>query len=94
MPGISEEMFSTEDPRNPGYSLTEYDLHAKLGLTIRRNIRDDRYEIVVIKTKKVRHSVKTIELAIAIANQLEKEENTWLKDKPGSPDDPLNLYRK
>lgn len=94
MPGISESEFSIEDPTNPGFSHLEYDLYAKLGMTIRKNLKENRFEIVKIKTKEVQYSSSSLQGIIQIANDLEGEENTWIKDEPGSPDDPLYLYSK
>jgi hypothetical protein len=94
MPGLTENDFDKEDPTNPGYSQLEYDLYGKLGMTIRKNLKENRFEIVRIKTKEVQYSNASLHGIIRIANDLEGRENTWLKDEPGSPDDPLHRYEK
>lgn len=92
MPGIRESDFDKEDPKNPGYSQMEYDLYARLDMTIRKNLKENRFEIIKIKTKEVQYSNPRLQGIIKIANDLEGEENTWIKDEPGSPDDPFSLY--
>lgn len=76
MPGIRESDFDKEDPKNPGYSQMEYDLYARLGMTIRKNLKENRFEIVKIKTKEVQYSYSSIHDIVRIANQLENKDNT------------------
>jgi len=76
MGSICEHTFEVEDNKNPGYSLVEYDLYAKLGLTIRKNLKTNEYEIIKIKTKEVQHRSKDIYEIVRIANELEGQENT------------------
>jgi len=64
--------FEQEDPRNPGYSLTEFDLAARLGLTIRKNFKAGTYEIVAIATGIVHYSYGTLEEVVHAANELER----------------------
>lgn len=74
---ICEHEFERPDPKNPDYGLIEYDLYAKLGLTIRKNLKLNRYEIVTIsKPRIVRHSSDSIETIASIANDLEGKKNT------------------
>ena len=81
---ICEHEFEREDPKNPGYSRIEYDLYAKLNLTIRKNLKTNRYEIVKITTKAVQYS-SSIEGVVRMANQLEGEENTTIECGIGCP---------
>ena len=79
MPAVCEHEFEQEDPNNPGFSMTEYDLYAKLGLTLRRNLKFNEYELVSIKYNVVHYAFKTLQEAIAKANELEGTENTWVE---------------
>ena len=81
---VCEHEFEQEDPRNEGYSMTEYDLYARLGLTIRKNLRKDIYEIVGIKDKEVRYSSLDLKTIVRIANKLESVKNTEIKCGVGS----------
>src|SRR3989344_5015094 len=84
MPAICEHEFEREDPNNPGYSMTEYDLYAKLGMTLRKNLRFNEYELVSIKYNVAHHAFKTLQEAIAKANELEGTQNTWVECMPMS----------
>lgn len=77
---ISEETFKTESDKNKGYSLVEYDLYAKTGLSIRKNFTKNRYEIFEIKSGKVHYSYSNIHDIVRVANDIEGEENTFVKD--------------
>ena len=61
MPSICEHDFEQEDPNNRGYSMTEYDLYARLGLTLRKNLSFNEYELVSIKYNVVHHAFKTLQ---------------------------------
>lgn len=76
---IKESYFETENPKIPGYSMTEYDLYAKLGLTLRKNIAENRYEIIGIKSRKVQYTFPDLQSAVDMCNQLEGEDNTWIE---------------
>jgi len=77
MGNICEHTFEKEDPKNPGYSLVEYDLYAKTGLTIRKNLNTDEYEIVTIgEPREVRYRYKDIHDIARVANEIEEAENT------------------
>jgi hypothetical protein len=78
MGGIKPEHYEKEDPNNPGYSQTEYDLYARIGLAIRKNLKDDCWELYHIKTKEVHHTSPQLENIVEIANELEGEKNTWI----------------
>lgn len=78
MSRICEHEFEQEDPFNKGYSLQEYDLYAKTGLAIRKNLRTGKFELINIKSKEVRHT-GTLEQIVAISNRLEGKENTWIE---------------
>lgn len=79
---ISEKEFLTPDPNNPNYSLVEYDLYAKTGLTIRKNLKTDTYEIITIKSPYHRvHMSKDINEIAKIANSIEGSENTFVKEE-------------
>jgi len=79
MPAVCEHEFEREDPNNPGYSMTEYDLYARLGLTLRRNLKFNEYELAKISTGAAQFGFKTLQEAIAKANELEGTENTWVE---------------
>ena len=79
MPSVCEHEFEREDPNNPGYSMTEYDLYAKLGLTLRRNLKFNEYELAKISTGAAQFGFNTLQEAIAKANELEGTENTWVE---------------
>ncbi|RLG45315.1 MAG: hypothetical protein DRN81_01990 [Thermoproteota archaeon] len=72
---ICEHEFMQEDPMNKGYSLTEYDLYASLGLAIRKNLRTGKFEIIRIRDKEVRYTGTLVQV-VKIANRLEGAENT------------------
>ena len=76
MPAVCEHEFQQEDPNNKGYSMTEYDLYARLGLTLRKNLRFNEYELATIKGGFVHHAFKTLQEAVAKANELEGTQNT------------------
>ena len=76
---IRPEHFETEDNANPGYSMAEYDLYAKLGLTLRKNIKRDLYEIIGIKSREVHYTFPDLQSAVDMCNQLEGEDNTWIE---------------
>lgn len=50
---ICEHMFSEPDLANPGYSQINFDLLARLNLTVRRNLRTKNFEIVRIPSGEV-----------------------------------------
>jgi len=50
---ISEEEFNMPDPNNPAYSMVEYDLYARMNLSIRKNLRNERFEIFDLWTGNV-----------------------------------------
>ena len=66
------------DPNNPGYSMTEYDLYAKLGMCLRRNLKVNEYELAKISTGVAQFGFKTLQEAVAKANELEGTANTWV----------------
>lgn len=77
MGNICEHEFNRPDPNNPDYSLVEYDLYAKTGLTIRKNLKTNEYEIVTIKKpREVQYRYKDIHDIARIANEIEETENT------------------
>lgn len=71
--------FELEDSNNPGYSMTEYDLYADLGLTLRKNIREDKYEIMRIRDKVIYFSFNTLQSAVTKCNELEQDNNTHIE---------------
>lgn len=77
MGNICEHMFEDKDPRNPKYSMTEYDLHAKLGMAIRKNHASGCFEIFEISTREMLYS-GTLRQMVNTANELEGEENTHI----------------
>ena len=51
--------------------MTEFDLAARLNLTIRKNLAAGRYEIVTIGTGAVQYSYSNLGDVVRTANQLE-----------------------
>ena len=84
MPAVCEHEFEQEDPNNPGFSMTEYDLYAKLGMTLRKNLKFNEYELAKISTGVAQLGFKTLQEAIAKANELEGTANTWVECIPMS----------
>ena len=78
MGNICKHEFEQKDHFNKGYSMTEYDLYVKTGLTIRKNLKASRFELVDIKSKEVRYS-GTLEEIVAISNKLEGNKNTEIR---------------
>ena len=70
MPNICEHDFEQEDPKNSGYSLAEFDLAVRLGLTIRKNLKAGTYEIVGIATGPVHYTYGALAEVVDAANQL------------------------
>jgi len=69
---ICEHEFEKPNPDDIDYSHVEYDLYAKLGLTIRKNLKKNVYEIVTIhKPRNVKHESASLESIVSIANDLE-----------------------
>ena len=63
--------FDEEDPKKPGYSMTEIDLMYRCGsLSIRKNLKNNKYEIWDRETDKVMYSGQ-FKYVVDIANQLE-----------------------
>ncbi len=81
MPAVCEHEFEQEDPNNRGFSMTEYDLYAKLGMTLRKNLKFNEYELAKISTGVAQFGFKTLQEAIAKANELEGTANTWVECK-------------
>lgn len=75
---LTEEMFETRDKLKPGYSSIEYDLYARLGLTLVKNHDLNRYEIITISSREVKHHGTLREMANK-ANELEGKNNTTVE---------------
>jgi hypothetical protein len=75
---IRPKEFELPDEENPDYSFVEYDLYAKLGMSIRKNLIEDQWEIFMIKTGKSKYS-GSLEYIVKKANELEGAENTTIK---------------
>lgn len=78
MAKICEHEFEQEDPKQPGYSMTEFDLAARLGLTIRRNLKTRDFEICTIKDKLVAYR-GSLPWIVKMANQLERANHIKLE---------------
>ena len=50
--------------------MTEFDLRATLNKTIRKDLRNKRYEIVNMGTKQVTHASPTLKEIVRLANEL------------------------
>ena len=91
--GLCKHDFEEQDPHNPGFSLTEYDLAAKLDMTIRKDIHSGLYQIVSISKlpdgcRAFVYESKSLEDVVEKANELEKprrgEEEPWIRIVPCS----------
>lgn len=82
---VCEHEFNREDPKNPGYSMLEYDLYARLNMTLRKNLKTNKYEIVKISTKQVVYSYRDLKDIVRMANQLEGAENTVIRCHSSCP---------
>ena len=72
MSRICEHEFEAKDRQDPRYSLVEFDLAARTGLTIRKNHKDGHYEIVFIKQpREVKYRNVSLEKVVQMANFLE-----------------------
>jgi hypothetical protein len=81
---ICEHELSVPDPQFPNQSLVEYDLAARLNLTIRR--KGTWYQIVEIRGREggnVRFSSNSLETVIAEANRLEGHDWNKVACRPG-----------
>jgi len=84
MSSICNHIFEVEDPNKPGYSLTEYDLYARLGLSIRKNLVSGSYEIFRIDTDEVVLS-GTLQKVVNEANEMEGKRNTQIECRDSCP---------
>ena len=71
MPYICEHEFEQEDPDNLGYSITEFDLAARLNMSLRKNLKEGAYEIVSSETGDVLFAYERLADAAGKANELE-----------------------
>lgn len=78
MSKINKKDFDRKDPKNPNYSQLEYDLYAKLDMTIRKNYATEKFEIAKRSTGIMIHQ-GTLERMVEIANELEGAENTIVR---------------
>ena len=74
MTTICEATFEDEDPNNLGYSLTEFDLAAKLNLSMRKNFNTNKYEIFDLATSNAVFE-GSLAKAVTEANHLEDANN-------------------
>lgn len=85
MATICEHEFEREDPKKPGYSLVEYDLYSRLGMTIRKNLQVGRFEIVSLNNGEVLYSYSDLQGVVRCANSLEDGRNTVIRCGLGCP---------
>ncbi len=71
MSAICEHEFEQEDPNNPGYSITEFDLVDRLNMSLRKNLKEGVYEIVSSDTGDVLFAYERLPDAASKANELE-----------------------
>ena len=76
MGNVCEHEFNNPDPNNSSYSFLEYDLYAKLDLSIWKNFITGNYELFRISDGVPVFSYPKIEDAVDKANELEGAENT------------------
>jgi hypothetical protein len=79
MSNICEHELSQPDPSKPDYSLVEYDLYADTGLSLRKNIKQKKYELFEINTGIVKYSYETLKEAVEKANELEGGKHTTIE---------------
>jgi hypothetical protein len=72
---ICEEEFNRPDPNSPAHSMMEYDLYARLNMSIRKNLRNGKFEIFDLWTGDVPFT-GTLEQVVKEAIRLEGSENT------------------
>ena len=58
MSTICEHLFERRDPRNTDYSMCEFDLIARLNMTIRKNLDTGRYELIRLQPYQQLYGVK------------------------------------
>ena len=68
---LSEKEFNKPDPRNPDYSLVQYDLAVRLGLSLRKNLKENKFEIFNMKTGEIRKTFYTFSEAVKECNLYE-----------------------
>jgi len=68
---LSEKEFNKPDPRNPEYSLVKYDLAAWLGLSLRKNLKEGKFEIFNIKTGEIKSTFNIFSDAVRECNLYE-----------------------
>lgn len=78
MAQISEQEFEEKDPNNSDYSMTEYDLYARLNMTLVKNHKLNRFEILNISDRSVQF-FGTFEEMVEKANELEGTLNSVIK---------------
>ena len=74
---INPKDFNIPDDEDERYSFVEYDLYAKTGLSIRKNLVENRWEIFNIKTRQMKYK-GTLEYIVSRANEIEGTENTFI----------------
>ena len=79
MGNICEHELEQEDNKHKGYSFVEYDLYARTGLSLRKNIKDNKYELFNIKTGIAKYTYDTLQEAVDKANQLEGGQHTKIE---------------
>ncbi len=75
MSEICEHEFDRPDVKNPKYSSLEYDLYAKLQMSIRKNFNTNKFEIYSLKTGGVLY-VGSFDTIVNKANELEHSKAT------------------
>ncbi|AGB50848.1 hypothetical protein Metho_2720 (plasmid) [Methanomethylovorans hollandica DSM 15978] len=68
---LTENEFNKPASRNTDYSLVEYDLAARLGLSLRKNLKENTFEIFDIKSGEVIKKFTTFSEAIKECNLYE-----------------------
>lgn len=76
MSTICKHIFEKPSRDNSDYSQLEYDLYARLGMSIRKNLKTDEFEIYHRPSEKLQYRYSRIEDIVRIANSLEGADNT------------------
>ncbi len=78
MGNICEHQFEAPDNKEKDYSMTEYDLYARLRMSIRKNLKTGDFEIFRLDSKSVVFKGDLFSV-VQEANRLEGAENTSIK---------------
>lgn len=85
MSTICEHEFEQPDREKPWLSMTEFDLAARTGLSIRKNLNSGRFEIFEINSGRPIFAFNTLNDCVKKANDLEQDHLIQIKCGIGCP---------